>query len=155
MSSAEPIDEDIIMRAADDRIRKIRENNWDSAITSARINEVNETTDEILRALGITHHVNEAVRTRTSTTRSLLNMLDDDLLAAWVAWSKIKQTDPGGAKKADVVRGRIRGLAQAITTVRSPFSREDLGAKSTAWADAIKRTETESLAVAKRRGMLG
>lgn len=96
----------------------------------------------------IEDHVNERVREVRMSGRSLLSMLDDDLEAAWVAHSAASE-----GKRA-TVRGRVRGLAQAIATVRSPFSRSDLGADSRAWAEEIRRTEDEALRRCRAKGLV-
>ena len=100
----------------------------------------------------ITEHKNELLRESICAGQSLLEMLDDDLEVAWGAWLDMNQQLEGSPfdvvlqKKTATCRGRVRGLAQAITTVRSPFSRTNMGARSTAWAQAIKNTEDEALA---------
>lgn len=102
----------------------------------------------------ITEHENELVRKSVMKGQSLLQMLDDDLEAAWVAYNEVAvlgADNSASLKKMATIRGRIRGLAQAIATVKSPFSRQNLGGNSKDWAEVIKRTEDEALARVRAR----
>lgn len=91
----------------------------------------------------ITEHKNELLRESIVKGQTLLQMLDDDLEAAWGAYLDLDFPD---GDKGKVVRGRIRGLAQAIATIRSPFSRQNMAGNASGWAAVIKSTEDEALA---------
>lgn len=77
---------------------------------------------------------------------SILQMMEEDLIEAWLAHDQLEEGD-----KKRVIRGRIRGIAQCIALVRSPYSRRDLGSTSRRWMQVIKDQENEGHARARLR----
>lgn len=96
---------------------------------------------------------NEVIRAGAHHGMSILNLMQEDLVEAWIAHDAIEfWASPQQEKRQATVRGRIRGIAQCVALVTSPYSRRELGKNSRAWMDQIKRVEDEGHARARLRG---
>ena len=87
---------------------------------------------------------NEVIRASAHHGLSILNEMEKDLTEAWLSHDAMAPGD-----KQRVVRGRIRGIAQCIALIRSPYSRRELGPTSRRWMNVIKQTEDEGHARAR------
>lgn len=96
---------------------------------------------------------NEIVRAAAHVGVPVLWTLRQDLVAAFTLISALKSA--GELEKARQVRARARGLAQALATVHSPFTREEYGGESGAWMRVVQGVENEAMAVAKYQARQG
>jgi hypothetical protein len=94
---------------------------------------------------------NEVIRASAHHGLSILNEMEKDLVEAWLSHDQLNEEEGYGSsdQKIRVVRGRIRGIAQCIALIRSPYSRRELGPTSRRWMDVIKQTEDEGHARAR------
>lgn len=95
----------------------------------------------------VAERYNEVVRASAAAGYSILHELEEDLVSAWM----IHDSRPDTPDQRAVVRGRIRGLAQAIALIRSPYTRREMGPTSAAWGRVIRAQEDEGHARARAR----
>lgn len=79
---------------------------------------------------------NLVIRENNAQGIPILGMIRDDLKNAWAAWKKAEDSD-----KKNVARGRVRGLAQALATVQSPYTRLHGGGS---WSAYVREVEEEA-----------
>jgi hypothetical protein len=88
--------------------------------------------DLLARIMMIVDSRNLVVRENNKQGIPILSMIREDLDAARESW----KAESDGAKKARI-RGRMAGLAQALATVQSPYTR--LHGSKTEWGDYVKK----------------
>jgi hypothetical protein len=84
---------------------------------------------------------NEFVREENRGGVPIVGMLRQDLTDAWVAHLKAVREEGDGSDKALATKGRVRGLAQAVATIQSPYSRTQ-GSKAE-WSRYVLRVMNE------------
>lgn len=97
---------------------------------------------------------NEVIRAGAHHGMSILEEMEKDLVQAWIAHDQQlkKARDDEMDSRVRIIRGRIRGIAQCIALVKSPYSRRELGPTSVEWMRVIKQQEAEGHARARLQG---
>lgn len=96
-----------------------------------------DTTEPILaEIMMVVDSRNLVIRENNAQGIPILGMIRDDLKEAWAAWKKAEDSD-----KKNVARGRVRGLAQALATVQSPYTRLHGGGS---WSAYVREVEEEA-----------
>lgn len=98
------------------------------------------TMDDLMK---IVDSRNTVVREGAQQGIPIVQMMRDDLSEAWEKY-KIQLRKDGGIEtiKNAAMMGRIRGLAQAVATVESPYTR--LHSPAREWMENVKRVMNEA-----------
>jgi len=82
---------------------------------------------------------NPVIRATNQMGIPIVAMLENDLIEAWRAYDAQLKKD-GGVETVQnmAIRGRVRGLAQALALMQSPYTRLADGPKSKKWLKYIQ-----------------
>jgi len=102
--------------------------------------ELDTLMDEVMT---IVESRNTVVREGAKQGIPIVQMMRDDLKAAWAKYRDQLHKD-GGIEtiRNAALMGRVRGLAQAVATVESPYTR--LHSPQREWLEIVKRTMNEA-----------
>ena len=107
------------------------------------IGDWQDLDDVMTQVMNIVESRNTVVREGAKQGIPIVQMMRDDLKAAWKKYHEQLHKD-GGIEtiKNAALMGRVRGLAQAVATVESPYTR--LHSPQREWLEIVKRTMNEA-----------